>query len=398
MMNTTHSKSNRSSLNKQRGIATLFIAVVLLAIMSLTAFFTSRILVMDQEVAGNQYRTSRALMSAEAGLDALHAQFNSPSRANFIDASGDLITGPHYPLATSQTTPFNTLNTANVGIVTSTVTLADISTAGGDNSILSITSLGCWKESGAGVLAACDTCSTACPTNATISQTFVFRGALAGVPSAPLTAKGDISLNSAAITVTNTEGPAQGLTIHAGGTVTANAGNLETLPGRPPESSIASNDSELSTIGTDDFFAKFFGQDKATYKDNANYQHSCNGVCNDKLGGLEGAVIWVDASGSLPVKINSNTVIGSPTNPVILIVNGNLQINGSAIIYGIVYSANTVWNNTGGGTSQIVGAAIAEGDFMATGTPNPTYDSSVLNNLANTLGNYYKIPGSWRDF
>lgn len=398
MMNTAHYKSHRSYAKKQSGVATLFIAMVLLGVMSLTAFFANRTLVMDQEVAGNQYRTSRAQMAAEAGLDALHAQFNSSSRSNFINASGNLIPGPHYPLTSSQTTPFNTLNTTNAGIVTSRVTLADLSQPGEQNSTLSITSLGCWKESGAGTLTACDTCSTSCPANVEISQIFVFRGALTGVPSAPLTAKGNISLNSAAITVTNTEGPSQGLTIHAGGTVTASPGNLETLPGRPPESSIASNDDELSTITNDDYFTKFFGQDKATYKDNANYQITCGGVCNSEVSGKQGAIIWVDVPAGEIFKINSTTTVGSATNPVILIVNGNLQLNGSATIYGIVYSANTEWDNTGGGTSQIIGAAIAEGDFIATGTPNPTYDSSVLNNLSNSLGNYYKIPGSWRDF
>ncbi|WP_372740198.1 PilX N-terminal domain-containing pilus assembly protein [Neptunomonas sp.] len=392
MMNSAHSEQRSFYAKKERGVATLFISFILLALMSLTAFFVNRTLVIDQEVAGNYYRADRAQMAAQTGLDVVQAQLNTPDRSTFIDGSGNLIAGPHN-LSSSLGSTANTFGTLSLS-----VTLTDISPPGETASILAINSLGCWKESGAGAVAACDTCSTSCPANAEVSETVAFRGALTGVPSAPLTAKGDISLNSAAITVTNTEGPSQGLTIHAGGAVTASSSNLESLPGRPSESSVASGDDELSSISTDDFFLKFFGQDKDTYKENADYQITCGGVCNTSVSGKQGAIIWVDVPPGDSFTINSNTTVGSAANPVILIVNGNLELRGTASIYGLVYSATTNWNNSGGGTSQVLGAAISEGDFEATGTPNPTYDSSVLQSLANNLGNYYKIPGSWRDF
>lgn len=395
MMNTARSKSHRSVINKQSGVATLFIALVLLVVMSLTAFFANRTLVMDQEVAGNYYRVTRAQMAAEAGLDVVQAQLNTPAtRPNFIDGSGNLIAGPH-DLSSSLTATVNTF-----GTVTLSVTLADISPAGETASMLRINALGCWKESGAGAVAACDICSTSCPANSEVIQTVVFRGGLAGAPSAPLTAKGTVDLNGSAIEVTNLDEATNGLTVHAGGAVTAAnpSSNLTTLPGAPPESSVASSDSELSTITPDDFFMKFFGQDKATYKDNSDYQISCGGVCNTSVNGKTASIIWVDVPAGQSFTLNSTTTVGSAANPVILVVNGNLELRGSATIYGLVYSTAVLWDNTGGGTSQIVGAAISEGDFEANGTPNPTYDASVLNKLASSVGNYYKIPGSWRDF
>jgi hypothetical protein len=395
MMNTAHSKSHRSSAKKQSGIATLFIVMILLGVMSLTAFFANRTLVMDQEVAGNYYRITRAQMAAEAGLDVVQAQLNTQAtRSNFIDGSGNLIAGPHN-LSPSLTSTVNTF-----GTVTLSVTLADISPVGETASTLRINALGCWKESGAGTVAACDACSTSCPANSEVIQTVVFRGALAGAPSAPLTAKGAIDLNGSAIEVTNLDAATNGLTVHAGGNITASnpANNLNTLPGAPPESSFAANDDELSTIAPEDFFIKFFGQDKDTYKNNSDYQISCGGVCNTSVNGKTASIIWVDVPDGQSFTLNSTTTVGSATNPVVLIVNGNLELRGSATIYGIVYSTSVFWDNTGGGTSQIVGAAVSEGDFQANGTPNPTYDASVLAKLASSIGNYYKIPGSWRDF
>ena len=52
----------------------------------------------------------------------------------------------------------------------------------------------------------------------------------------------------------------------------------------------------------------------------------------------------------------------------------------------------------GGGTATIYGSAIVEGDFNGQGTPNVVYDSDVLSNLQQNLGQYARIPGSWHDF
>ena len=96
--------------------------------------------------------------------------------------------------------------------------------------------------------------------------------------------------------------------------------------------------------------------------------------------------------------LNSNGTYGSPTAPVILVVNGNVHVQGTITIYGVLYCQDGTWDNTGGGDAQIVGAAIAEGNFTATGTPNPTYDPNVLRRLRETTGQYAKVPGGWRDF
>ncbi len=149
---------------------------------------------------------------------------------------------------------------------------------------------------------------------------------------------------------------------------------------------------------SDQFFFSFFGQSKSDVKAQAT-QISCDS-CNASLGGLTGQLIWVNpaSAGSTP-HVNSNTQIGSVTQPVILIIEGGadgFKLNGTADIFGIVYVIGD-WDNSGGGNASITGAAVAEGHFDGTGTPNPIYDATILNRL-NGMGTIARIPGSWKDF
>ena len=121
---------------------------------------------------------------------------------------------------------------------------------------------------------------------------------------------------------------------------------------------------------------------------NTNYSSDLNGVV--------GQTIWIEQTGGT-ARINGNTTIGSATQPVILIVNGNFKAKGNTTIYGIVYVAKN-WNNGGGGNLNIIGAAVVEGNFSGKGSPNITYDPTVLNRLQETQGVFVKIPGTWRDF
>jgi hypothetical protein len=113
------------------------------------------------------------------------------------------------------------------------------------------------------------------------------------------------------------------------------------------------------------------------------------------LGGLVGKVIYITQAPGTTATINSNVVIGSPEQPVILIVDGDFKFNGNATLYGVVYVIGD-WNNTGGGNAAIYGAAIVEGDMSSTGTPELSFDTSLEN--LNNLTTLVKVPGSWRDF
>jgi hypothetical protein len=63
-------------MNKQRGVATLVVVMVLLFLMALVAAYTSRNLIFEQRTSVNQYRSTQAFEAAEAGVEWALAMLN----------------------------------------------------------------------------------------------------------------------------------------------------------------------------------------------------------------------------------------------------------------------------------------------------------------------------------
>lgn len=363
-------------LQRERGAATLVIALVLLFSITFITLFASRAAIFEQKTSVNQYRATQSFEASQAGMELGLANLNVTALKNTYikDTNSDGIID----------TATNTINGSISGTsLTYQITYTNPTT--GDLSAIKIASRGCADS--------CSPCSASCTSQTTINQLVQLQSTLSTAPSAALTAKGNVTL-SGSVTVSNTDTATAGTTVHSGGTTTlGGSASVATIPGAPPESSIASSDTSLSSLSDDAFFQTYFGSSKSTVQSGAT-QISCSGTCNDQLSGQTGQTIWVTGN----TQITSNITIGSATEPVILIVDGNLQISGGATIYGVVYCTALTWDNTGGGTSQVIGAAIAEGNFTATGTPNPTYNSSVLQQVQNNLGTFGKVAGGWSDY
>ncbi|MCK0511267.1 pilus assembly PilX family protein [Aromatoleum buckelii] len=399
---------------RQHGVA-MIVALVLLVAATLTALFTNRNLVFGVKSQANQIKSIMAQEAAMGGLEASLAVLAKKTNREklLIGSPSDPVTDPWYDgtlygffLDTSNTpnglvdevrlaaTTDGTMPTAPVGVNISSFQarfkrLSTPSTITDPNRAILINVLGCADGQAPG--------AAACTSRALATQSVVFKPSMVSAPSAALTAKGNVSF-SGNVTITNTEAATNGTTVHAGGTYTSDgSADLVTVPGTPPEASVAKEDSTLSNLTGDRFFQGFFGESKDSVKAEA-VQIDCNGPCPSAIDSVDGQgkVIWVNTTSG--AQINSNVTIGTASEPVILIVDGPLQINGNVVIYGVVYCSAFTWNNSGGGTSQIIGAAIAEGNFQATGTPNPTYDSNVLNNVKRNLGSYVRIPGGWKDW
>lgn len=112
-------------------------------------------------------------------------------------------------------------------------------------------------------------------------------------------------------------------------------------------------------------------------------------------------IIFIDGNASL----NSNVVVGSRTNPAILIIDGNFKFTGNPQIYGILY---VVGQMDVGGTITVVGSSVVEGDSAyvpageeaveGTGTLNLVYAPSVINADNPIEGSGQIVSGSWRDW
>lgn len=81
-----------------------------------------------------------------------------------------------------------------------------------------------------------------------------------------------------------------------------------------------------------------------------------------------------------------------------MIVDGRIEMQGDLRLHGVLYGTGASWHNTGTGHPQLVGAAIAEGNYSGNGAPSYVYDPRVIANLSAIPGRFVRVPGSWRDF
>ena len=426
----------------QRGTATLISTMVILMLMTMVVFFANGSVMFDRKTASNLYRSTRAQEAAQAGLDWALANLNSYQRItatctasavgtdrSFRDVYLDPDGNGNYQTnaAGTYTNPFSLstpMCTFNAGVwscgcplVSGTATTVPACSSDEgcptfrvgflpvypnaatptvpDPTMVKIAVNACTNNP-------CNTTGANSVSDATVLITQVVKllSGLSSLPAAAITAKGNVDFGSNAITATNTDPASNGITINAGGSITGflNTSTLHSLPGTPPTASLVDSDTSLSVLTDDQMFMTYFGMTKDQFKTQATTTVvSCSGVCTSQMATAVDAgarTIWVEGN----MTLNANAVYGSPTSPIVLVVNGNIELRGTMTIYGVVYCQNSTWDNTGGGNAQVFGAAISEGNFTATGTPDPTYDPNVLKNLNRTTGDFGKVPGAWRDF
>ncbi len=132
--------------------------------------------------------------------------------------------------------------------------------------------------------------------------------------------------------------------------------------------------------------------------------------------GLSG-LIWCQQN----CDIGSNTTLGSPDNPVVIVADGDLRVQGT--VYGIIfirtlangatltpsggYTMNSATIATGGGVtlrmnagSAVYGSIVVQGEVeKANGTAAVIYSDTVLNAIGQNPDNsrFATLPGAWND-
>jgi hypothetical protein len=94
--------------------------------------------------------------------------------------------------------------------------------------------------------------------------------------------------------------------------------------------------------------------------------------------------------------------VGSATSSVILVVDGDVRINGNVDFYGMFFARSN--NNTadvrGNGNVKIFGAMVVEGNVDITGSIDIVYDTTAVTPDPNVLpasARFGKVTGSWLD-
>lgn len=421
---------------RQRGAAALVVVMVLFFVVSLVAAYTSRNLIFEQRTSANMARSAQAYEAAEAGLEWALAMLNAgridgscqaPAtdttfRERYLELqpNGNLAVrarpGGGWPTCVFNGTAWQCLcpDATNPALAEPTGVgtfpafrvrfVATPQTAVRPGTVV-LQANGCTRLGSApGACLDFPARAQAGEGLATVSVVVALTGGLATPPSSPLTARDGIDVTvSGTLRSVNLDLASSGLTLSAGGPIAVPAAAVETIPGTPPETSIVENDPALAALADtpldrNRLFATFFGVWRETHDAQATVLR-----CQDPCGLSDLANLWaanpartVHVAGDLTI----DAALGSPANPVLLVVDGNLTVSNAGSVHGLVYLAGNRVDFSG--TTDWAGALVSAGNLVlnaAGGTDRLTftYDAAVIDRLRRTHGSFARVPGSWRD-
>jgi Tfp pilus assembly protein PilX len=420
-LNTRHQQRGVSNAT-QGGMASLVVVVIIFVAMGMAMVYANRNLTMESRISGNQYRATLAMEAAEAGLEWATAMLNKTENINAscttsttagdvrfkkkyltVDTTNGAITvgagTVHAACVSNQNasgwtcscpapgTAPNPGATAPTGGYQPSFAVAFVANA--VSGTVQLVSYGCTSP-----------ISDATCTGDGAATVRMAVGAVSGLstpPASPLTARGRVSIGNAALGVINGDPSSNGITINAGMDIDAPNVRATTVPGTPPQSTLVGNDPTLRNTTEDQMFATFFGMSKTAYKALPSVKRITCPCTETTLTAAysEGArQFWLDGN----LAMNANITIGSETDPVLVVTDGNVTMSGDLRVFGVFYSTSITWDNTGGGGALLQGAAISEGNYTGNGTPDYYYDPRVLARLRYDLSSFVRVPGSWRDF
>ena len=418
---------------QQRGAAALGVTLLLLFVLTLVVGFASRNLVFEQRSSANQARATQAFEAAEAGLQWAQALLNSSTPMGTdceTSAAPGATTFRERFLAhdaASQRFAPRTWDDAGTPIaLQAACILADSGWScscpdagyptpiapddSGRHPAFALRFVAAPRSGMVQIIATgCDHFAPAClPGSAAASSggasartqgTLGLLPALATVPLAPLTTRGDIAAEGA-LTLVNTDPGSGGLTVHAGGAVVLPQASLTTLPGTSATASVAPSDAQLATADGERLLARLLGLDRDRWQQLPDVRHAdCPAECSAALAQAIGPdaahpLVWI--AGDL--RLDGPAAFGSAGHPVLLVVDGQVRLSGGVQIHGAIVCLGATCDTSGSSDAQLHGALVALGNVIGSGTPTIIYDAGVLARLHGQFGSFARVPGSWRDF
>lgn len=361
---------------RHKGAATLVLTIVLMTLATLLIIFAANYGKLQSKSIANINRNQQAFEAAEAGLEFGINYLNTNNSTILASPSGGYIQ------------PFTNSSVTNVALANgSQFSITYTNPVANDYELIKITSVGISDDA---------------TSTHTVSQLVKFGSMLLNAPTVPLTAKGQVSLggNSQIINTYNDN------TISAGGTVNI-TGSASTIIDTGPsstagniQSDITQSNGSLSGMSDTDFFNQYFGLSPNNIKSGVTHYYSNSSTTNygSTLSGLSGTSIWIDQTAG-QATLNGTLTIGSATDPVLLIIDGDVRFSGNVTIYGYVYILGTTTTDLTGNV-MVVGSMATTNELNATGSIQVVYSPTVLDNLQNhsNMRYYAKVPGSWKDF
>ena len=405
-------ESNRFFGGRERGVVTVFTAIIFLVAITLVVIFVAQTGILEQRMSANEIRMKQTAIAAQGGVERAMAYMQKNNTPTMFDSNNDGNEQAYRAMFLSLDAarePFGGIDDVCPPLPEQFPTEAT------QNGSFSVDNL---REA---VILSCGWSDDRSARKA-IMVSMEAGPALASEATAPLTAVGMLDIRGN-VNVYNAYRRELIRTFEVpeitGGAAELHTRRSETPPPpvtdpvpRPDDPiyddvrSVRGDDNETAedeiSIFTDpalrnendDFFERFMGLNKTAYRDTM-VAHEIEGQGNSAIS-IEpdrwGQVIWVEGNARL------DESVGTRDNPVVLVVNGDLTTRGNFDeFHGILY---VVGNIEARGNPEFYGSVIVEGaveDSEVSGTPRFVFDPLAANRAANS-GIRAQVSGSWRDW
>ena len=437
-MNTSLRCARRGTVNTQRGLGTLGVALMLLFAASIGVLYINRSVIFEQRTSANQMQATLAHEVAEAALEWAAGMLNAPydigtdcafltttnlsfrkryvlTNFNAATPSTDVapatntFPGCKVDTASGATTcgcpvvPGSGTATASLGTTVQPSFTVAFEAVPGDTESVKVTAYACSAQA-----SACNSSNFASADgNARLTVTLKLRPLLRAVPSSPLTCGTSCTVGGS-FNVVNQDVATNGILINAGTTISTSPGTTTTtLQGQPAANAIVGSDGSLSTLSSSDptcansaMFNAYFGTTIEKYRLSPETKIlSCTSAsdCNSKLQTAYGDG-WRSFYFDSDLQLSGNNTYGTQAEPITLVTNRALTINGNNTFYGMIFSNSSDWNNIGTGSATIYGAEVTCAAYNSNGNGTVSYDPTALKNVRRLGAVAVRVPGSWRDF
>jgi hypothetical protein len=213
------------------------------------------------------------------------------------------------------------------------------------------------------------------------------------LPAAALAVRGNASF-SGDVTLTHTHVASGGVTLHSGGSVQGAGLRVVSSPGTPARASILSDQAALASLSATGLHASVFRMERSLWREQPGVAAvNCSSACDAGLAEAARQHTLIALDGGL--RLDTPLTLGTPQRPVVLVVDGPVELNAAVTIHGLVYTHHPQWTDSAGTT--IRGAVIAEHDLRAEGPTTIHHDIAVLQALQQRGGTHAPVAGSWRD-
>lgn len=425
-----------------RGMAALTVVMLLFFVMALVAGYTNRNLIFEQRISANNYRSTKALEAADAGVEWAVAMLNGGRvttscqasnvaqdddfRRRFLaDAPEDSLNGPGgYDLAwgvnlAGRMFPscINRGGALTCICPSATVRAPDISApADGVGSAFAVSFLLPGNEARPGAIqiaargcaspglgnTACFSQSSDTPQVDSVFNALITLGLVRALPIAPiaaLTAGTTIDASAGTLLISNPDRQTA-MAVNAGAGLTPGGADRFEGPSGADRSEttrlVRTNDPTLANLAAapnDGWFRSNFGADPIAFsRQPATMMINCDAGCT-----------WDDVANTVasyprnPIYIRGNLTldaagdVGTPQNPVMLVVNGTLTMASGATITGFLHGRSVAWTAAG----TVRGAVMSSSTFTTSSTTTIVYDAPALKTISLRYGSFVRVPGSW---